>query len=531
MALLQNLRTRLNNAFSPPPAADLLESDTYNNTKTAPAEGSSVDKMPYVAAPKAATDAIDVAKMARNPYLRARVDARIAEVFTAPPEITVYAPDYDSGVDDTPEPSLTAALRKIAVDVDLYRSMRRAYRDVLYYGAAVRSVAYVVGDPMIEPPEEAIERLVNSFRSEEEEKPKEANLVRIAEIRDLPASSFSASMEAMNIIVTRHITPNPLMRGLIVTADERDSSRPYLHVFQRDPLDANLLIPKELENVMVIIHPDAPAPCGEALCAPVYSVVKSIDLVEAALDRQTGRTGVPLIVPKISDDASPGSEPKLIKYARELADGWGDITMLTLPKGMELADPKIHESPYTQERLQSLVGVLDAFFSPSSVLRQSGDNAQLIGGSDEGKAELYRSFIASEQQWICAAYAKILHGCLVRSGYGEYRVVIELPRPERDLSEKIIQQLQLAAAGTTGSSSISDSELRERLDLLDLPAELPPEIEKRREEEKQQQNLFGGFGNNEDDSETLTNSYQYPRSPAVAFAEKMQETHAKFWGK
>ena len=160
---------------------------------------------------------------------------------------------------------------------------------------------------------------------------------------------------------------------------------------------------------------------------------------------------------------------------------------------MELANPNVHESMCTQERYHDLLQALDAFFNPASLLRDAG-GASIIGGSDEGKASLYRAYIAAEQTWICNAYRKIIQKCLDNAGLQEYTVELKLPKPEADPTERILQQLQIAIQGTTENSSITDEELRERLDMLDLPEDLPEEINTRRQEAKDAMGggAFGG---------------------------------------
>lgn len=525
MAVLNNIRqglTRIGNTMRS--MTDIYSARSGSSSQSR-AEGSTLNQTPRLAAPKASTDPTDVAKMARNPYLATLITARLNEVFAFPPEITVYKPTED-GVADEMEPKLTDAMRKMSDEIHLPLSMRRTYREILCYGASVKSIEYGVGDPAVQddglaepssvydsdadgeetkpstPPRQTPhQRAVESLASDIEagEVPSAEKLVRIIELRDLPAESFSSTFnyehsQLIGLYGGRAYMPNPLMRGLIEVVDPNNPFKSTLHVFQRDPTNKAALISRELHNVKVIIHPDGAYPCGEAVCADVYPLVKKIDLVTDALTKQTLRTGVPILFPKISDDVMGGNVPQLLKYGDEIATKWGDLSAVTLMPGMELADPKIHESPYTLQWLTHLVDRLRCKFTPSDELSPMG-NPQLLGGSDEGKATLHRTFITSEQQWICDAYRDILQECLDRSGLSDYYVELTIPKPEKDISTSIIAQLQVAAAGVTANSAISDGELRERLTLLNLPYELPPELVERREQEQEMQKQQMMFGN------------------------------------
>lgn len=528
--LFRSDTTRIRNQVSS--FSDLPTAKYRTAGRNKSAEGSTLSTIPKIAAPEASTDPIDVAKMVRNPYLATLITARLNEVFAFPPEITVYKPTED-GVADEMEPFLTDVMRKMAESIHLPVSMRRTYREILCYGASVKSVEYSVGDPAYQddglaelgptsvydsppdsddgtepehPPQKTPrqtphERAVESLASDIEKGviPSEEKLVRIVELRDLPAESFSTTytyglQAPINGTLGNIYIPNPLMRGLAVVVDPKNPSKSELHVYQRDPTNKAAIIPNELHNVKVIIHPDGAYPCGEAVCADIYPLVKKIDLVTDALTKQTARTGVPIIFPKITDDVMGSDLNMLIRYCADISEHWGDTSSCTLLPHMELADAKIHESPYTLQWLTHLVDRLRCKFTPSDELSPMG-NPQLLGGSDEGKATLHRTFITSEQQWICDAYRGILQECLDRSGLSDYYVELTIPKPEKDISTSIIAQLQVAAAGVTANSSISDGELRERLTLLNLPHDLPAELLERREQEMEMQKQQMAFGN------------------------------------
>lgn len=430
----------------------------FRSRLSLPPEGYKLSMIARQAAPQAAIRPDEVAKLIRNPHLAQHMHTRMVQIFPGPPEVTVYT--SEGGLEKQPEPTFTEMFRKMALDVGLYESMQRTYMDTMYYGASVKSISYANAEPGIP--------------------------ALITEIRDLPADTFDAGFGVMQSAPQDMQAPNPLMPGLRIDKDE------HIHVYQRNPFPTSQAQrpATELQNVTIITRPASPWPFGEALCTPIYSVLKSIDLCELALDKQVERMGFPLLFPKISDDYTGGELAQIVNYAEDMARNWGALNAYILPQGLGLADPMIHESNLVAERLKQLDEMLDAFFSPTSPLAAAGDPT-LIGGSDAGKASVWRAFVQDEQAWVCAEYSAILQECLDRAGMDDYRVWIELQRPEEDVSAMVLQQLQLAQQ----AGVISDSELRERLDLLDLPAELPPDLIVKQEQQRQQQEAaFAGFG-------------------------------------
>ena len=200
----------------------------------------------------------EIEELSQNPHLAHHINTLLPQVFPAPPHVHVVDQDGEE-----PNPELSKAIGDSLWDAGLYASMRRAYVDCLLYGCAVRSVGVTA-----------------------QEDPK---FLRVNEIRDLPASTFSTPAPVGS---SKTITPNQLMPGLVV----RDG---IPEAYQTDPYTGNV---HKLENWDIIVDPTTPPPFGKAYCLPIYPILDSLAIAEAALDASVQRRGVPLLTLNIKDD-------------------------------------------------------------------------------------------------------------------------------------------------------------------------------------------------------------------------------------
>lgn len=380
----------------------------------------------------------EIVGLARNPHLAHHINTLIPQIFPAPPQVHVVDQDGNE-----PDPDLSRAIADSAADAGLYASMRRAYIDCMLYGCAVRSV---------------------SVTAKEDDK-----YVRIAEIRDLPAASFAQDPHDKG---ARDITPNNLMPGLIIKDGQP-------RAYQTDPYTQEIV---ELPNWDVICDPDKPQPYGEAYCMPIYPILDSIAVAEAALDKAVQRRGSPLLTLKVKDDLPPSLIDKvqdITDKAANFVEAWGLTSGAILPRGVEPAaiSTAIVDGQDARDRLQDLDALLDSFFSPTSALSPGrSDTQSLFGASQESRAQIWRAHIAGQQAWIEEAYERLFEGKALLLANGcpdEWRLEIRFERPaEYDIHTRRLSEIGLAIqAGVIGRN-----ELRTHLDSLDLQDEIPPDL-------------------------------------------------------
>ncbi len=381
----------------------------------------------------------EIAELARNPHLAHHINTLIPQIFPAPPQVHVVDQDGNE-----PNPDLSRAISDSAADTGLYASMRRAYIDCMLYGCAVRSVSVTAKE--------------------------DGKYVRIAEIRDLPAASFAnPPQDGMG---ARDIVPNSLMPGLRY----RDG-KPV--AYQTDPYTQQNRI---LKNWDVICDPDKPQPFGEAYCMPIYPILDSIAIAEAALDMAVQRRGSPALTLKVKDDLPASLIDKvgeITNKGAEFVRKWGMNSGGILPRGIEPAavSTAIIDGQDARDRLQDLDALLDSFFSPTSALSPGrADTQSLFGASQQSRAQIWRAHIAGQQAWIEKAYEQMLEngGLLTANGCpDEWHLEIRFERPaEYDINTRRLSELGLAIqAGVIGRS-----ELRSHLDSLDLQDEIPADL-------------------------------------------------------
>lgn len=379
----------------------------------------------------------EIRELARNPHLAHHINTLMPQVFPGPPQVHVVDQDGNE-----PIPELSRALGDSMMDCGLYESMRRAYVDCMLYGCAIRSVA------------------VSAM---------EAPYIRVAEIRDLPAASFGSAP----LIAGRNvITPNSLMPGLVM-----DNGKP--RAYQTNPYNGSV---EEVENWDVICDPATPQPYGEAYCLPIYSILESIAIAEAALDAAVYRRGTPLLTLKIKDDLPPAFADRvddIVDTAAEFVDSWGTQSGAVLPQGVEVPPitTGIIDGSDAHERLLDLDALLDSFFSPASALAPGrSDKNALFGASQASRARIWRAHVAGQQAWIEREFEAIFEGVGLLDANlcpDDWRIEIRLERPaEEDIHARKLQELQIAIS----AGVISAQEIRDHLDVLDLAAEMPADV-------------------------------------------------------
>ena len=367
------------------------------------------------------------------------------QVYTAPPEIWVT--DAEGEQDD----ALTADTIRQFEETNAWDIMQFIIPDVYGWGASIIS-------PSVE---------LRGGRYE------------LTELRHLPAESFrwlppNAGLE--------FIVPNPLLPGIGVRPDNS------VEVWQTNLRDG-MQIP--ITNCRIIRLHGTPEPSGAAFMYPCYFLLAMIDFAMQAEVQQVNRVGAPILLPKVSEEASEEEYAALQDWFKQFGRKWGKDTACLIPPGIEFPSLNIREGTVAQQFVNQCVDWIRAFTNPMAQMQQA--NGSGIGSSDSGRMEMWATYIASLQSLAEHWLEELFNHVLRANGYAEHHTHIRLKRPSVDRSALKLSYIQAGVA----AKAITTEEVRDNMtDILELKQTTPELI---RELEVQYPAVMSLFGNVSED--------------------------------
>ena len=367
------------------------------------------------------------------------------QVYTAPPEIWVT--DEEGEQDD----ALTAETIAQFEAVNAWDVMQFIIPDVYGWGASIIS-------PSIE---------------------QRGGRYELTELRHLPAESFRWMPPDAGL---EFIIPNPLLPGIGVRPDNT------IEVWQTD-LRTGRQIP--IVNCRIIRLHGTPEPSGASFMYPCYFLLAMIDFAMQAEVQQVNRVGAPILLPKVSEEASEEEYSALQDWFKQFGKTWGKDTACLIPPGIEFPSLNIREGTVAQQFVNQCVDWIRAFTNPMAQMQQTSGTT--IGSSDSGRMEMWATYIASLQsvaeKWLEELFDYILRA----NGYEKHHTHIKLKRPSVDRSLLKLQYIQTGVS----AKAITTEEVRDNMtDVLELKQTTPELI---RELEVQYPAVMSLFGNVSED--------------------------------
>lgn len=366
------------------------------------------------------------------------------QVYQMPPE--VWVTDKDGEQDD----ALTAEVLQQFEATNAWDVMQFIVPDVYGWGACIIS-------PGIE---------------------KRGGKYVLTELRHLPPESFR--MTPPNLTLD-YSAPNPLLPGIGIRTD--GTVEAWQTNFQTGTQTS-------IENYRLIRLHGTPEPSGAAFMYPVYFLIAMIDYAMQAEVQQVNRVGAPVLLPKVSDEASEEEYAALQGWFREFGKSWGKDTASLIPPGIEFPTLNVREGTVAQQFVNQCVDWIRAFCNPMSQMQQA--NGAGIGSSDSGRMEMWAAYIASLQSLSEHWLEELFDYVLQANGYADYHTHIRLKRPSVDRSALKLQYIQAGVA----AKAITTEEVRDNMtDVLELKETTPELI---RELETQYPMVMSMFNTAED---------------------------------
>jgi len=348
-----------------------------------------------------------------------------------PPKHPTILAKNEKGIKDE---ELAARLLKMAKrkEVSLYKQMQKSFSAYCYD-------AYI--------PNIVIERVEDGF-------------VEVTAIRDLPAVSFKTT--AWNLDYSLKIIKAQLIPGVYYDQDDET-----VHYFQLDHLG----VPIELKDVTHFRPPglDDYDIIGLPIFYDLVPIFQRSYFSWLALMQTINRAGAPSIFIKITNPVKGD-----IELANKIMANYSKNNQFTIPGNFEIIEIGQHPNDIALQSIAVINTRLSAQFSPSDFIATDGN---LIGGSDEAKAELLDSFICGMQGHIVEPFEQLLQKILDFNGYTDYSVTIEFP--ERKFKNGTLDQIR--AKDAAEKKAIDKNEYRQ---LIGLPAKTPEELKAIEEEWK-----------------------------------------------
>lgn len=346
------------------------------------------------------------------------------QVYQMPPE--VWVTDKDGEQDD----ALTAEVLRQFEATNAWDVMQFIVPDVYGWGACIIS-------PGIE---------------------KRGGKYVLTELRHLPPESFR--MTPPNFTLD-YSAPNPLLPGIGIRTDGTvEAWQTNLQTGTQTPI----------ENYRLIRLHGTPEPSGAAFMYPVYFLIAMIDYAIQAEVQQVNRVGAPVLLPKVSDEASEEEYAALQGWFKEFGKSWGKDTASLIPPGIEFPTLNVREGTVAQQFVNQCVDWIRAFCNPMSQMQQA--NGTGIGSSDSGRMEMWAAYIASLQSLSEHWLEELFDYVLQANGYADYHTHIRLKRPSVDRSALKLQYIQ---AGVS-AKALTMEEVRDNMtDVLEL-RETTPEL-------------------------------------------------------
>jgi len=233
--------------------------------------------------------------------------------------------------------------------------------------------------------------------------------IELTEFRDLPAASFSRVWNISGVEKGRAV----LFPGVVRQDDGK------IHYYQADE-DGQ---PQELHNCSHMKPPGRDFDlCGKPLFYSLVPVFNRSSFSWLALMQTVNRAGAPSIFIKITNPTA-----KDFGLAKKILQNYSKNNQFSVPGNFEIIEIGKDPNDIALKAIEAINNKLSAHFSPSRFVATDGN---LIGGSDQAKADLLVKFIMGFQQIIVDNFKPILQSILEYNGYLDYKVSIMFPKPE-----------------------------------------------------------------------------------------------------
>ena len=237
----------------------------------------------------------------------------------------------------------------------------------------------------------------------------EDGFIELTEFRDLPPASFN---HAWNITGTEK-GRSVLFPGVVLQEDEK------IHYYQVDKDGES----RELKNCSHMKPPGRDFDlCGKPLFYSLFPVFNKSSFAWLALMQTVNRCGSLSIFIKITNPTKGDMDT-----AKNILKNYSKNNQFPIPGNFEIIEVGKETNDITLKAIELINNKLSAHFSPSRFIATDGN---LIGGSDQAKADLLVKFIMGFQQVIVDNFKPILQKILEYNGYLDYKVDIKFPKIE-----------------------------------------------------------------------------------------------------
>lgn len=233
--------------------------------------------------------------------------------------------------------------------------------------------------------------------------------IELTEFRDLPPASFNNAWNLTGYVKGRSV----LFPGVVLEEDKK------IHYYQ---VDDNGL-PQELKNCSHMKPPGRDFDiCGKPLFYSLVPVFNRSSFAWLALMQTVNRAGAPSIFMKIENPTQ-----KDFDLAKKILKNYSKNNQFSIPGNFTPVEIGKNPNDIALRAIEVINNKLSAHFSPSRFVATDGN---LIGGSDQAKADLLVKFIMGFQQVIVDNFKPILQKILEYNGYVDYKVEIKFPKIE-----------------------------------------------------------------------------------------------------
>jgi hypothetical protein len=233
--------------------------------------------------------------------------------------------------------------------------------------------------------------------------------IELTEFRDLPSASFTRVPFSVNDTYGHAA----LFPGIIRDKEGK------IHYWQIQE-DGE---PKELKNCFHLKPPGRDFDlCGKPLFYSLVPVFNRANFAWIALMQTVNRVGAPSIFIRVTNPTQ-----KDMELAKKILQNYSKNNQFTIPANFEIIEIGKGASDISLKAIEIINNKLTGHFSPSKFVSTDGN---LIGGSDEAKAQLLGAFIMGFRQTIADRFTPILQRILEYNGYLDYKVKISFPKFE-----------------------------------------------------------------------------------------------------
>lgn len=233
--------------------------------------------------------------------------------------------------------------------------------------------------------------------------------IELIELRDLPSASFNYAWNLSGTEKGRSV----LFPGVVLQDDGK------IHYYQTGE-DGQ---PHELKNCSHMKPPGRDSDiCGRPLFYSLVPVFNRSKFSWLALMQTVNRAGAPSVIMKIENPTQ-----KDFDLAKKILKNYSKNNQFTIPGNFTPIEIGKNPNDIALKAIEATNNIFSTHFSPARFIASDGN---IIGGSDQAKADLLLQFIMGFQQVIVDNFKPILQDILTYNGYTDYKVSIVFPKPE-----------------------------------------------------------------------------------------------------